>query len=140
MSLFAPRMWRCFSFRDALHQQCDVCSTHVEMFPVPATLGSVVAGLLHACGDVSISPTCQKTDTLFAPRMWRCFYRKAWAYDDEGVCSTHVEMFPARRSGRNSSSSLLHACGDVSRFKSPSERRNWFAPRMWRCFSSESWG
>ena len=76
----------------------EVCSTHVEMFLLPEIYDLLGGGLLHACGDVSTAAQLQTTLEGFAPRMWRCFPSTRVESMEEGVCSTHVEMFPARRS------------------------------------------
>ena len=71
--LFAPRMWRCFLADDLLRCECDVCSTHVEMFLGGHRFQVSGVRLLHACGDVSRLLTTLKERKRFAPRMWRCF-------------------------------------------------------------------
>ena len=112
--MFAPRMWRCF-YKDYCKEGKDyVCSTHVEMFPSRRRPRRPGWGLLHACGDVSIRIPHPFFTELFAPRMWRCFGSEPSCHQREGVCSTHVEIFPCR--------------GPTSTVWTR------FAPRMWRCF------
>ena len=76
--------------------------------------------------------------SLFAPRMWRCFSPYLFVSLLEGVCSTHVEMFPPSCTSSAPWLGLLHACGDVSAAPLDSGAMRSFAPRMWRCFS-KSW-
>ena len=72
--LFAPRMWRCFSGFPECWQRYAVCSTHVEMFPIATVDYIIPSRLLHACGDVSVKLSAPAHETVFAPRMWRCFW------------------------------------------------------------------
>ena len=90
--------------------------------------------LLHACGDVSVSGTLTGWNSSFAPRMWRCFYVATEITLNNGVCSTHVEMFLTSLYQAVDDPGLLHACGDVS--YTIGDVWGWakFAPRMWRCF------
>ena len=111
---FAPRMWRCFRGQRRGHPEGAVCSTHVEMF-------------------LSFSESLDGP-WGFAPRMWRCFHLRDSQHCIRGVCSTHVEMFPWHRPTFPTRSSLLHACGDVSKCQIISPVILLFAPRMWRCF------
>ena len=134
MSLFAPRMWRCYQ---ALLRMCGggaVCSTHVEMFLLRSSLSNASRRLLHACGDVSIRVMFSDTICRFAPRMWRCFLEELLVEFVVRVCSTHVEMFLSRKPPQRPQDCLLHACGDVSWSDAATRDSCRFAPRMWRCF------
>ena len=133
-TLFAPRMWRCFSSTGFPDHGLQVCSTHVEMFPAYAYLEFRLARLLHACGDVSVLVCGDDPCRAFAPRMWRCFSSYVHDYQICGVCSTHVEMFLPGAEHKRMESRLLHACGDVSKFMKIYSAVARFAPRMWRCF------
>ena len=140
MSLFAPRMWRCFFFRTKSFAESSVCSTHVEMFPRQDQEKQSLFCLLHACGDVSRSRALRTSCQWFAPRMWRCFSGRVGCPGIVLVCSTHVEMFLFCIYLQYRCESLLHACGDVSRLSLMSYPKSLFAPRMWRCFSARtSW-
>ena len=66
--------------------------------------------------------------------MWRCFSVDVVPEIGRKVCSTHVEMFPARKRGAKWEYRLLHACGDVSRDRFGLSGAGESAPRMWRCF------
>ena len=131
---FAPRMWRCFSSLESTNLRTKVCSTHVEMFLDLSTRLGLAACLLHACGDVSDKSSGTSRTARFAPRMWRCFQRCRHSDQAGQVCSTHVEMFPHMVQKYLGKTSLLHACGDVSRFADRRSVSVEFAPRMWRCF------
>ena len=133
---FAPRMWRCFSQARASYAQSQVCSTHVEMFPQQKSSKAEIGCLLHACGDVSTRIIARRVRIMFAPRMWRCFPHGGGRGGRAGVCSTHVEMFPASSRVLQPASRLLHACGDVSLATTTFVSLVRFAPRMWRCFSA----
>ena len=133
---FAPRMWRCFGFFEIYSLIAVVCSTHVEMFLRIRKPRMPILGLLHACGDVSGTASGCRGAGLFAPRMWRCFLKIRLRSSLTGVCSTHVEMFPASSRILQPASCLLHACGDVSQLRADLEAIAAFAPRMWRCFSA----
>ena len=136
MSLFAPRMWRCFYDYGFMSDTDKVCSTHVEMFPTATTTEKKAKRLLHACGDVSTSPLSRVAPSLFAPRMWRCFQDQEPNHQPDKVCSTHVEMFLLHTSPESVYPCLLHACGDVSTEAPCTWTVDRFAPRMWRCFFS----
>ena len=114
---FAPRMWRCFYPVNLLKGLKTVCSTHVEMFLGLTRPHETLAGLLHACGDVSIILISHEDMSKFAPRMWRCFCQVCCISWSCWVCSTHVEMFLHEHIGYVAIICLLHACGDVSRQK-----------------------
>ena len=92
----------------------EVCSTHVEMFLLLKLSTFQQDSLLHACGDVSDSPTGFHFAVESAPRMWRCFSAADHRALEEDVCSTHVEMFPGAWNFMADTSSS--------------------APRMCRCF------
>ena len=130
----APRMWRCFLADGDLAAPLDVCSTHVEMFPLGKRQKPRAHSLLHACGDVSLAILYAHHHHTSAPRMWRCFQIKYLAISDAVVCSTHVEMFLLQKMRFSSVKCLLHACGDVSCLVSMMEVMALSAPRMWRCF------
>ena len=98
------------------------------------TVYLVVLGLLHACGDVSLSRLQPLLRMVFAPRMWRCFSASAPKVAAGCVCSTHVEMFLCLMALLVLLVGLLHACGDVSLGVFGFQGRFEFAPRMWRCF------
>ena len=92
-TLFSPRMWRCFSAIAGRRASCQIFSTYVEVFlevhpsqPRHAHFLHVCGGVsdtwetreelldfLHVCGGVSLAAFGVAADTLFSPRMWRCF-------------------------------------------------------------------
>ena len=90
----APRMWRCFPPKKDRDRGGHICSTHVEMFPPHQAPAHPRPDLLHACGDVSKLVLRDINLIRSAPRMWRCFLGHLVVGKTEGICSTHVEMFP----------------------------------------------
>ena len=127
-------MWRCFSPRPKQKKEVQICSTHVEMFPIQTFRNRLYEDLLHACGDVSDDFIKELDAQESAPRMWRCFHSRHGFPKALDICSTHVEMFPAPARCISSRRDLLHACGDVSRPCPTIATAGASAPRMWRCF------
>ena len=90
---YAPRTWRCFLRLMIMAVCVNVCSTHVEMFPLGASSIDVWCGMLHARGDVSSVKVVLQSLWQYAPRTWRCFHYTLSSERILTVCSTHVEMF-----------------------------------------------
>ena len=104
------------------------------MFLMAGTKVYSAVDLLHACGDVSVIPRPPIPHPPSAPRMWRCFRHGRFQSQKEGICSTHVEMFPRQYELVAPRLNLLHACGDVSYTCNRVMGGDESAPRMWRCF------
>ena len=76
---FSPRAWRCFSRKSTPRQASTVFSTCVEVFLMAQIGAEAGASFLHVRGGVSPLLTSRKGLSMFSPRAWRCFRRRAEA-------------------------------------------------------------
>ena len=107
-------MWRCFHLFSMIPRANIIFSTYVEVFLKNSPYLQFKSDFLHVCGGVSEKSLMQWTNTIFSPRMWRCF---SVAY-----------CFPG------SALDFLHVCGGVSSIAYVARYILKFSPRMWRCF------
>ena len=90
----SPRPWRCFHVEVLPSECCSVFSTSVEVFPENRHFNSLILGLLHVRGGVSLILIQRNRSKESSPRPWRCFVEVSMA--------TNVEL------------GLLHVRGGVS--------------------------
>ena len=67
--------------------------------------------LPHACGDVPIEASFERSKKMSSPRMWGCSHRTHGYRHRLFVFPTHVGMFLCKRERACESGSLPHACG-----------------------------
>ena len=89
----SPRMWGCFRFRLRCDHFAAVFPTHVGVFPISISFTSLVMCLPHACGGVSRIRKFSLMVLSSSPRMWGCFYIRAFLSRFRFVFPTHVGVF-----------------------------------------------
>ena len=134
MTIFSPRMWRCFPLYRFGWKANSIFSTYVEVFLSLYARSIAFSDFLHVCGGVSNRGFYVSERNIFSPRMWRCF-RIGDGFAGSGeIFSTYVEVFPSRIQTKTQRFHFLHVCGGVSLIYNEWFRDEKFSPRMWRCF------
>ena len=79
------------------HKQIKaIFSTYVEVFLFKTKRCGTILDFLHVCGGVSEKSLMRWTNTIFSPRMWRCFRGPFVIFAQIDIFSTYVEVFPIR--------------------------------------------
>ena len=94
ITLFSPRMWRCFRLTRSNSNNSRIFSTYVEVFLGRIVKQTALLNFLHVCGGVSAAYGFDMRVYGFSPRMWGCFQVSLSASDANAIFSTYVEVFP----------------------------------------------
>ncbi len=91
----SPRTWGCFCRGRLMICCCIVFPTHVGVFLCPKRTPTLIFGLPHARGGVSIFLPLLRLVCLSSPRTWGCFCLVGLQQPGSVVFPTHVGVFPS---------------------------------------------
>ena len=111
-----------------------VFPTHVGVFLIRMSRRTCLCCLPHARGGVSMNQPKDRQKPMSSPRTWGCFYSYGLRPGPPEVFPTHVGVFLIFKDADGKVTSLPHARGGVSFFRTSSLARSWSSPRTWGCF------